>query len=121
MVKLPKRVPRRRRAAFWGVCCLGGVVVLFAAAAVIPCRVPAKATAQKHACINNLRMLDRAKERWALEKKVEKGALVMMGDLMAGEHSLVREVPKCSRGGEYAVGAIGEVPKCTLEEKGHRL
>ena len=94
---------------------------MLAGAAVIPCMVPAKATAQKNACVNNLRMLDRAKEEWSLQKKDEKGAVVSMPDMMAGEHSLVREVPKCPGGGEYTLGVIGESPKCTLAENGHRL
>jgi hypothetical protein len=66
-------------------------------------------------------MLDRAKEEWSLEKKAKKGAVVRMADIAAGEHPLVRAVPKCPGGGEYSVGAMGEVPKCTLGEKGHRL
>jgi hypothetical protein len=122
MAKSPKGLPRRRTAAFWGVCCLGGVLVLFAAGAVIPCSmVSARPMAQKNACVNNLRMLDGAKEEWSLEKKAGKGAVVTMADITAGENPLVRAVPMCPGGGEYSVGVVGELPKCTLGEKGHRL
>ena len=39
------------------------------AAIAIPNFVKARETAQKNACINNLRQIDGAKEQWALENK----------------------------------------------------
>src|SRR5688572_33491864 len=44
------------------------------AAIAIPNFVKARTTAQKNACINNLRQIDGAKEQWALEKKKAAGA-----------------------------------------------
>ena len=117
MAKSPTGVPRRRRALFWGVCGLSGVVVLVGAAVLAPCMVGAKPTAEKNACINNLRMLDGAKEQWSLENRVEKGAVVSLSDVQV----YLKAEPKCHGGGVYSVGLVGEDPKCTLSEKGHRL
>jgi prepilin-type N-terminal cleavage/methylation domain-containing protein len=44
------------------------------AAIAIPNFVKARGTAQKNACINNLRQIDGAKEQWALENKKSSGA-----------------------------------------------
>jgi hypothetical protein len=62
-------------------------------------------------------MLDGAKGQWSLETKPGKGAAVTMTNVL----QFLRAEPKCPGGGLYSVGAIGEVPKCTLTEKGHRL
>src|SRR4026208_535932 len=46
------------------------------AAIAIPNFVKARQTAQKNACINNLRKIDGAKEQWALENRAAAGAAV---------------------------------------------
>ena len=44
------------------------------AAIAIPNFVKARTTAQKNACIANLKQIDGAKEQWALENKLTSGA-----------------------------------------------
>src|SRR5688500_1271092 len=72
------------------------------AAIAIPNFVKARTTAQKNACINNLRQIDGAKEQWALEEKKAAGATVG-----AAEQTLINKyikgeaTPKCPAGGSY--------------------
>ena len=79
------------------------------AAIAIPNFVKARTTAQKNACINNLRQIDGAKEQWALEnKKVDGDSVVKSevdGYIKGGE-------PKCPGSGSYTYGAIGAAPTC---------
>jgi prepilin-type N-terminal cleavage/methylation domain-containing protein len=49
------------------------------AAIAIPNFVKARQTAQKNACIRNLREIDGAKEQWALENKKSAGSAIDEG------------------------------------------
>src|SRR3954471_12997177 len=77
------------------------------AAIAIPNFVKARTTAQKNACINNLRQIDGAKEQQALESKLKDGdaAGPDLADYIKG-----KVLPTCpSDASAYTVGAIGEV------------
>ena len=112
---------RRRRISFWAGICIGGVVVLMGAAVVLPCAVPAKTTAMKNACISNLRAIEGAKEQWVVLEKKGTGAVPMEEDIYGGEHPLVRRRLSCPSDGVYRIGAVGEMPTCSLAAEGHRL
>ena len=88
------------------------------AAIAIPNFVKARTTAQMHACINNLRQIEGAKEMWAMENKKEKTdtptAQDLEGYLRGGFSAL-----KCPAGGVYTINAVGEAPTCSIP--GHRL
>ena len=90
------------------------------AAIAIPNFVKARQTAQKNACINNLRMIDGAKEQWALENRATTGGAVTE-DGATGVNSYIKgnARPVCPAGGSYTYGAIGENPTCTVA--GHTL
>jgi len=90
------------------------------AALAIPNFVKARMTAQKNACINNLKQIDSAKEQWALENKKTEG------DSTAGSESAIntfmKAAPACPGGGSYSYSAIGTVPGCSLgASNGHTL
>ncbi len=91
------------------------------AAIAIPNFMKSRETSQKNACINNLRLIDAAKEQWALEnnKSTEDGcegtdvAPYMKGDVM----------PTCpsDKTAAYTVNDIGTPPACTAGKIGHTL
>jgi prepilin-type N-terminal cleavage/methylation domain-containing protein len=82
------------------------------AAIAIPNFVKARGTAQKNACINNLRQIDGAKEQWALEKKVAGGAAITQSEVDA--YLKGGTTPKCPAGGSYTYGAVDTNPQCNI-------
>lgn len=97
------------------------------AAIAIPSFVKARETAQRHACVNNLRILDAAKEQAALAHRYESGATIP-------EDQISEYLPsgfgglRCHKGGSYSINAVGQDPECSvhgtmsgaIEEMGNR-
>jgi competence protein ComGC len=91
------------------------------AAVAIPNFVKARATSQQNACINNLRLIDSAKQQWALEQRKQSADTPAMSDLKPylGFGPNGEKMPSCPAGGVYKIGAVGEKPTCSLP--GHEL
>lgn len=68
-------------------------------------------------CINNLRVIDGAKQQWALEKQKARGALLTAADLAPYLRS--NTVPVCPAGGVYTLNPVGLAPICSIP--GHAL
>src|ERR1051325_706173 len=84
------------------------------AAIAIPNFVKARGTAQKNACINNLRQIDGAKEQWALENKKTQGAVCASTDI---NDYIKSGFPTCPGGGAaYVVGNVGVAPTCNIAD-----
>ena len=83
------------------------------AAIAIPNFVKARTTAQKNACINNLRQIDGAKEQWALEKKQAPGAAVNNAEV---EAYIKGGAPACPAGGGYTYNNVDDDPVCDVAE-----
>jgi len=82
------------------------------AAIAIPNFVRARTTAQKNACINNLRQIDGAKEQWALENKKKDGDLPTNADLF-GASLYMRDTPLCpSDNSAYTLQPVGTKQTC---------
>lgn len=83
-----------------------------------------QAQAQKiqnlNTCINNLRLIDAAKQQWALENKKQSTDTPTMDDLRPylgrGPNPVL---PACPDGGAYTIGTVAEKPTCTIP--GHVL
>lgn len=88
------------------------------AAIAIPNFVKARDTAQRNACVNNLRQVDSAKQQWALEHDKADDAMPSPADLdkylRVGFHGL-----QCPKGGSYEINVVGEPPTCSIP--GHEL
>jgi hypothetical protein len=78
-----------------------------------------------NACINNLRELDSAKEKWVLEHNAKTNDLVTLDDIKPylppyGEpNGFIKldangNLPRCPAGGVYSIGKVGEFPTCSL-------
>jgi hypothetical protein len=87
------------------------------AAVALPALAKAKSTAQENGCINNLRIIDGAKQQWALENHKTANDTPAREDLLP--YFPNHRWPKCPAGGHYTIGAVGEHPACNLP--GHRL
>lgn len=68
-----------------------------------------------NACINNLRMIDGAKNQWALENNKTANDTPTWTDILPymGGHA-TNKIPECPDGGQYTIGRIGENPKCSI-------
>ncbi len=92
---------------------LGIVVIPFLAAIAIPNFVKARDTAQKNQCINNLRIIDGAKQQWALEHGKSAEDTPTAADLdpyIPGGFAHLH----CPREGEYTIGQVNEAPTCSI-------
>lgn len=75
---------------------------------------------QMNACINNLRLIDSAKQQWALEYKKTATDVPTWDDLRPYlGHGPNGELPTCPGGGTYTIGAVNEKPQCSVQ--GHAL
>jgi hypothetical protein len=72
---------------------------------------------QAAVCINNLRLIDGAKQQWALEKQKPSGALLTTGDL--APYLKTNVLPTCPAGGVYTINPVGYAPLCSIP--GHAL
>jgi hypothetical protein len=68
-------------------------------------------------CINNLRLIDGAKQQWALEHQKPAGALLTAADLTPYVKS--NALPVCPAGGVYTLNPVGLAPICNIS--GHAL
>jgi hypothetical protein len=90
-------------------------IIALLAAIAIPNFVKARQTAQMNACINNLRLIDSAKQQWALETQKDESALPTTDNL---QQYLGRDAsapwPICPAGGNYQIKTVGESPTCDI-------
>ncbi len=90
------------------------------AAIAIPNFVKARTTAQKNACINNLRQIDGGIQQWALEKSKSGSAAVTSGEIQPYlGRGVGGEWPTCPAGGRYSVSTVNSKPTCN--QSGHTL
>jgi hypothetical protein len=73
--------------------------------------------AQANACMNQLRVIQGAKEQWALENKKPFGALPKPTDL--APYLKDNALPTCPAGGFYTLNPIGAEPACNIS--GHAM
>ena len=72
---------------------------------------------QANACIANLRLIDGAKQQWALEKQKTPNALVTAADL--APYLRTGALPTCPAGGVYILNPVNIPPLCNIP--GHAL
>jgi type II secretory pathway pseudopilin PulG len=100
-----------------GVGFVGIAIIGLLAAIAVPNFVRARDTAQRNACINNLRMIDGAKQQWALENKKEATDTPTRAEIVV--YFPNRPFPRCPAGGIYTINAVEQDPTCTVPN--HRL
>jgi prepilin-type N-terminal cleavage/methylation domain-containing protein len=85
------------------------------AAVAIPNLVKARKSAQKQACINNLKAIDGAKTTWALEMKKTDSDVPTDADIF-GSGKNIEKKPDCPAGGTYELRSVGEKPTCSIPD-----
>ncbi len=79
------------------------------AAIAIPNFIKARETAQKNACINNLRQIDGAIQQWALEEHKTGTAPVTSANVV---DYIKGNFPTCPAGSTYTLTDVESVPTC---------
>jgi hypothetical protein len=93
------------------------VPVAIGAGVALPAFAKAKQTAQKNGCVANLRIIDVAKQQWALENKKKDSDTPTKEDLLQffPKHTF----PICPGNGEYTINAVSSKPECSVA--GHAM
>ena len=101
--------------------------ILVVLAIVIPNFMKAHTTLSPSVCRNNLQWIEAAKKQWALAgasaHKIPKEAdllryLVIQNP--AGDQPTL-SFPRCPSGGTYTIGALHELPRCSIGGDAHVL
>ena len=81
------------------------------AAIAVPNFAQARTNSRRNACINNLRLIDAAKEQYAIENNVDTGAAA--ADASITPYLKGNAIPVCPAAGAYTNNVIGTVPTCS--------
>ena len=122
--------PKRNRS--WLAVVIAAVVIGILALIAAHNFVREPSTSPANACINNLREIEGAKEKWILEHHAKTNDVVTLNDIKPyltpyGEpNGFIKldakgNLPKCPAGGVYTIGKIGESPTCSVGPPFHVL
>ena len=90
-----------------------GIYMPLMAAIAIPSFMQGREAAQRNACIHNLRIIDSAKQQWALETGAA-GDAVPSGEEIGQYIDGGFKGLECPKGGNYSINKLDEKPECSM-------
>jgi type II secretory pathway pseudopilin PulG len=84
-------------------------VIGLIAVIAVPSFVNARTKSIQKACYNNLRLMDGAKDQFALDH-TNRGPDTLAE--LVGSGAYIRDTPRCGANGTYTIGALGIKPTC---------
>ena len=108
----------QKRSRWWDVAIVVAVIGVLVAR-ILP-NFRRAGTPAYHSCLVNLKMIDGAKEQWAVEQRVLEnrdvsGATPTEADLY-GADLYLKVAPICLMSGTYSINPIGQNPRCSIPE-----
>ena len=103
------------------------VVVLLLSAISIPAFMKARNSARRNACVNNLRMIDNAKDQYAMEYACTNGAVLKWENLELYIRDMRTKcycptAPAANRSlDNYKINPLGANPECQIDQNQHFL
>jgi hypothetical protein len=125
--------PVKKQSTWWIGCIIAGGIGLLAipvigmlAAIAIPSFVKARSVTQEKLCVNNIRMIEHAKDALAVERDAKTGDVLPLADIKAhlGQSQPEGRVMSCPRDPQksfetsYVPGAVGEDAVCLHHRSG---
>jgi prepilin-type N-terminal cleavage/methylation domain-containing protein len=112
-MKMEQKMKNTNKAGFTLVEIMIVVAIIGLLAAIgIPSFQKARDNARTKACINNLRVIDGAKEQYAMDSNVATGTAIAnsaINEYIKGGYTSL----ECGAGGVYAAEALGTDPSCS--------
>src|SRR5436853_7178445 len=78
----------------------------------IPNFLNSREKTKSRTCIENLHMINTAKEQFAMANGIAEGGTMTQGNLIPYLHD--SQFPTCPSGGVYDIGTVGETPSCSI-------
>src|SRR5271155_1445996 len=98
-------------------------VVLIASIPLFIQFIKAHSTSAMNPCVNNLRVIDAAKNQWALQYDKTTNDTPTWNDLLpfVSRSGTTNGIPVCPAGGTYTIGRVGVPPTCSIGGRYHSL
>ena len=97
-----------------GYLCL--ILAGFLAVFVLPKFIYNTEPSSRNVCINNLRLIDGAKEQWALAHNfsIATGTQTSAWSDLVGSSLYIKKSPACKDGGVYSINDLAHLPTCSI-------
>lgn len=121
------KLNRKQRIAGFSMLEIMVIVIIIGILSIIaiPMARKASATAYQKNCLNNLRIIDQAKQQAALELRLQSNAVISLDQLTP---FFQRAVPACAAGGteatfetSYEINDVSVPASCKIDPVNHRL
>ncbi len=97
------------------------IIIGILASIALPNYYKTRIGTRKSICVNNLRQIEAATDRWVFEHDIDEGYNVAAEDEEAIYSYLKNGRPVCPSKGTYTIAAIGSYPQVTCNIEGHAL
>lgn len=97
------------------------VIIGILASIALPNYYKTRIGTRRGICMNNLRQIEAAVDRWVFENDIDEGYSIAQDDESEMYAYLKNGRPECPAHGTYTISAIGTYPQVSCSVEGHAL